>query len=233
MGPRPGGGHDRLRVIPGGVDPARFDPAGVQGDRMARLARDWRVPEGAPILLLPARLTGWKGQRILIAALAKLRRREAVAVLLGAEQGRPRYVQELVKLAESLGVASRLRLPGPTEDMPAAYMLADVVVNASTDPEAFGRTIVEAQAMARFVIATDHGGARETVIDGETGFLTPPGDADTLAARIDLVLDLPAASRLVWGQYARAAVSAAYGVATMQAAVLATYNELLVRPEPR
>ena len=227
---RHGVGEDRLRVIPGGVDPIKFDPAAVLGGRMARLAADWRLPEGAPILLLPGRLTGWKGQKILIAALAKLRHRDAVAVLLGADQGRSDYVQELVKLAQNLGVVDRLRLPGATEDMPAAYMLADVVINASTDPEAFGRTIVEAQAMGRFVIATGHGGARETIIDGETGFLTPPGDAGLLAARIDLILDLPAASRLVWGQYARAAVSAAYSVATMQAAVLGVYGELLDRP---
>ena len=135
---------------------------------------------------------------MLIAALPKLRHRDAVAVLLGADQGRSDYVRELVALAGKLGVADRLRLPGATEDMPAAYMQADVVVNATTDPEAFGRTIVEAQAMGRFVIAAGHGGACETIINGETGFLTPPGDAETLAARIDLVLGLPAASRLVW-----------------------------------
>ncbi len=224
---RHGVGGDRLRVIPGGVDPAKFDPANVLGDRMARLARDWRVPVGAPTLMLPGRLTGWKGQKVLINALPGLRHREAVAVLVGPDQGRAAYVRELIALAQRLGVADRLRLPGATEDMPAGYMLADIVVNASTDPEAFGRTIVEAQAMGRIVIGTDHGGARETIIDGETGFLVPPGDAAALAATIDMALDAPAEARIEWGRHARATVSQVYSVAAMQAAVLAVYDELL------
>ena len=109
-------------------------------------------------------------------------------------------------------------------------MLADVVVNASTDPEAFGRTIVEAQAMARMVIASDHGGARETIINGETGLLVPPGDAAALASAIDAVLDLSPEDRIAWGQHARAVVSTRYSVAAMQEAVLEVYGELLAGP---
>ncbi len=104
-------------------------------------------------------------------------------VLVGADQGRHRYSAELVAQAERLGVAERVRLVGHCDDMPAALMLADVVVNASTEPEAFGRVVIEAQAMARPVIATDHGGAVETVEHGVTGWRVPPGDADALAQR--------------------------------------------------
>ena len=157
----------RIRVIPGGVDAAKFDPAAVLGDRAGRLAQSWRLKLGAPTIMLPGRLTGWKGQKLLISAVAALRNKDALAVLVGGDQGRAHYVQELITHAQRLGVADRVRLAGDVEDMPAAMMLADVVVNASTDPEAFGRTIIEAQAMARMVIATDHGGARETIIDGE------------------------------------------------------------------
>jgi glycosyltransferase involved in cell wall biosynthesis len=106
-------------------------------------------------------------------------------------------------------------------------MLADIVVNASTDPEAFGRTIVEAQAMGRIVIAAGHGGAAETIIDGETGFLVPPGDVAALAAALDTAMDFTPAQRIDFGRHVRAVAGATYSVAAMQAAVLAVYDELL------
>jgi glycosyltransferase involved in cell wall biosynthesis len=224
---RHGVGEDRLRIIPGGVDCAKFDPAAVQGDRVAKLSREWRLDMAAPMIMLPGRLTSWKGQKILIAALARLRHRDAVAVLVGSDQGREAYAQSLIAQAEALGVADRLRLAGHSEDMPAAMMLADIVVNASTDPEAFGRTIIEAQAMGRIVIATNHGGACETVVDRDTGFLVPPGDAAALAAAIDEALDFSLEDRIALGQHVRGVVAARYSVAGMQAAVLDVYAELL------
>jgi glycosyltransferase involved in cell wall biosynthesis len=112
--------------------------------------------------------------------------------------------------------------------MPAALQLADVVVHASTEPEAFGRVVIEAQAMARPVIASDLGGPTETVEHGVTGWRVPPGDADVLAAAIDHALALPAAERIAMGARARAAVLRGYTVAAMQAATLAVYDELLV-----
>jgi glycosyltransferase involved in cell wall biosynthesis len=220
-------GADRLRIIPGGVDAQKFDPALVQGDRVARMARDWRLEIDTPVIMLPGRLTSWKGQRVLIQALAELRNRNAVAVLVGSDQGRESYAQSLISYAEALGVADRLRLVGHTEDMPAAMMLADIVVNASTDPEGFGRTVVEAQAMGRVVIATSHGGAGETIRDGETGFLVPPGDAKALAAALDKVLEMTADERVAWGQHTRAVVGETFSVQAMQYAVLGVYGELL------
>jgi glycosyltransferase involved in cell wall biosynthesis len=202
----------------------------ITGERAARLAKRWRLEPGAPTILLPARLTGWKGQKLLITALAALRHHEAIAILAGSAQGRIRYVQELLAYARELGVADRLRLPGDVDDMPAAMMLADVVVNASIDPEAFGRTIVEAQAMGRMVIAADHGGARETIRDGETGLLFPAGDAAALAAGIDRLLDVPTDLRIGWGRHLRAMVSDHYSMAAMQDAVLHTYAELMASP---
>ena len=224
---RHGVGEDRLRIIPGGVDLQKFDPAFVLGERVARLARDWRVDVDAPTILLPGRLTAWKGQKLLIAALALLRNRQALVVLVGDDQGRESYAQSLITQAESLGVASRLRLANHTEDMPAALMLADIVVNASTDPEGFGRTIVEAQAMGRLVIAANHGGAGETIINGRTGFLFKPGDARDLADAIDKALDFSMEERLAWAQQARHLVQVKYAVAGMQNAILNVYGELL------
>ena len=116
-------------------------------------------------------------------------------VLVGSDQGRHRYSARLIRQAEALGVADRLRLVGECDDMPAALMLADVVVHASTEPEAFGRVVIEAQAMGRPVIASDLGGPIETVEHGVTGWRVPPGDAAALAAAIEAALALPAEQR--------------------------------------
>jgi glycosyltransferase involved in cell wall biosynthesis len=220
-------GDDRLRTILGGVDVQKFDPGLVVGDRVSRLAREWRMNMSEPAIMLPGRLTGWKGQKLLIQALGRMRHQEAVVILAGAAQGRENYVQNLVSLAEGLGLAGRVRLVGNAEDMPAAMMLVDIVVNASTDPEAFGRTIIEAQAMGRVVVAADHGGARETILPGETGFLFPPGDASALAAVLDAALEMSPQARIAWGQRARAHVAQAHSLAAMQAATLGVYGELL------
>jgi glycosyltransferase involved in cell wall biosynthesis len=217
----------RIRVIPRGVDPAIFDPAKVSADRIIRLAGAWRLPDGHATVVLPGRLTRWKGQEVLIAALARMRHREVTAVLVGADQGRGSYATSLAQLAERLGVADRVRMVGHCDDMPAALRLSDVVVNASTDPEGFGRVIIEAQAMARVVIATDHGGAVETIDDGITGLRVAPGDPEALAAAIDAVLDTDAETRAAMGVRARAAVEARFTVQAMQAATLDVYREVL------
>lgn len=225
---RYGVGQDRLRVIPGGVDPAKFDPLNVLGDRVARLAKAWRLEVGTPSILLPGRLTSWKGQEVLINALALMRHQDTVAVLVGDAQGRKKYVANLMALVKKLGLSQRVRLAGHTDDMPAAMMLADVMVNASIDPEAFGRTIIEAQAMGRIVVAADHGGARETIIAGKTAFLFPPGDAAALAAAIDFALDMSSDERIAWGQAARTHITQHYAVSAMQQAMLEVYAELLM-----
>lgn len=223
----------RIRVIPRGVDPAVFDPAVVAPARTAALARAWGVPAGAPILLLPGRLTRWKGQEEMIEALARMRHRAAVVVLVGADRKRSGYARGLAALAARLGVADRVRLAGHADDMPAALALAAIVINASNEPEGFGRVIIEAQAMARPVIATAHGGAAETVVHGKTGWLVPPADAAALAMALDAVLDLPAARRAEVGAHARAAVQASYTVAAMQQAKLEVYRAVLAAAPAR
>jgi glycosyltransferase involved in cell wall biosynthesis len=156
-----------------------------------------------------------------------MRNRDVCAVLVGDDQGRTKYVAELTALAERLGVANRLRFVGHCDDMPAALRLADVVVNASTDPEAFGRVVIEAQSMAAMVIASDHGGAVETVEHDVTGWRVTPGDAGELAAGLDYVLGLSLEEREVIGAAARASVMQNYTTAMMQAKTLDVYRELL------
>ena len=217
----------RLRVIPRGVDTAMFDPAAVGGDRMARLAAQWRLPDGASTIMLPARLTRWKGQAVMLEAMARLERQDVFLVLVGAEQGRARFRRELLNRAEVLGIADRVRLVGHCDDMPAALMLADVVANPSVEPEPFGRTVIEAQAMGRPVVVSDAGGTAETVEHGVTGWRVRPADPGALAATVDVILRLPPAERAALGARARASVCKHYTTAAMQQATLEVYRELL------
>ena len=125
--------------------------------------------------MLPGRLTRWKGQTVFIEAVAKLERRDIRCLIVGGDQGRQDYRRELEAMVEKQNLGEIVRIVDHCADMPAAYMLSDAVVSASTDPEAFGRVMIEAQALGRPVIASDHGGARETVLPDKTGWLVPPG----------------------------------------------------------
>jgi glycosyltransferase involved in cell wall biosynthesis len=219
-------GSDRLRVIPRGVDLAQFDPARVRGERVAALAEAWRVPEEARVVMLPGRLTRWKGGLDLIEAAARLGRRDLCCLLVGAEQ-RPGFRREIEAAIDRFGLIGLFRIVEDCRDMPAAYALSDVVVSASTDPEGFGRVIVEAQAMGRPVVATDHGGARETIEPGATGWLVPPGDPASLAAAIGAALDLDATARAAYARRERAHVAARYTSELMCARTIEVYEELL------
>ena len=186
---------ERVVLIHRGVDLDLFDRRAVSEARVVQLAEAWRLPDGVQVVMLPGRFTRLKGHAVLIDALAQVQRRDALALLIGADAGRAGYRDELLKRVRRRGLEGAVRFVGHCNDMPAAYMLADVVVSASTQPEAFGRTVAEAQAMGRPVIATDHGGARETVVPGRTGWLTPPGDAQALAHALDAALSMTADER--------------------------------------
>ena len=214
----------KLRVIPRGVDRTIFDPDAIAPDRLARLVRDWHLPDGAPTVVLPGRLTGWKGQTVLLDAIARMPRRDVVCVLVGSDQGRHRYASELLRQAQKLGIGDRVRLVGECDDMPAALMLSDVVVHASTQPEAFGRVVIEAQAMARPVIAADLGGPVETVDHGVTGLRVPPGDPAALAIAIEHMFALTEDQRRALGARARESVPTVRG---MQEATLDVYEAVL------
>ena len=216
----------RLRVIPRGVDPRRFDPALVSAERIEKLRTAWGLPDGRLIIMLPARVTRWKGQMVLVEAMARLPG-DSLALLVGDAEERPAFKAELLARIESLGLKDRVRLVGHANDMPAALLLANVVVHASTDAEAFGRTVIEAQAMARPVIASDLGAPRETVAEGITGWRIPPDDAAALADAIGKALAVPPAERAALGARARAAVLSGYTTEAMQAATMAVYRELI------
>lgn len=191
------------------------------------LANQWRLGDGLPVIMLPGRLTRWKGQTVFIEAVRRLGRRDIRCLLVGSDQGRKEYRQELENMVNEHNLGDIVRIVDHCDDMPAAYMLTDVVVSASTDPEAFGRIVVEAQALGRPVVASDHGGARETVIEGETGWLYPPGDAEALTRALDRVLSLSQETRAALAAKATQNVRDNFSQATMCAKTLDVYNEVL------
>jgi glycosyltransferase involved in cell wall biosynthesis len=229
---------ERIEVIHRGVDTARFDPAAVAPERAAALRQSWGVAPEAPIILQAARLTRWKGQAVLIDAAASLRAQgrlgAAVVVLAGDAQGRDAYVEALRGQVAAQGLAEHVRLVGHVTDMAAAYRAADVTVVASTEPEAFGRTAIEAAAMGCPVIATDLGAPPETVLAGaqapeagETGWLVPPRDAAALAERLAQALTLPPAARAALAARVRRHAVQNFSVGAMQKRTLAVYDRLL------
>lgn len=219
--------NERIRTIHRGVDVNKFNAANVTAQRVIQLANAWRLTEGYPVVMLPGRLTRWKGQTVFIEAIAKLQRQDIRCLLVGGDQGRLEYRSELEALIDRHNLNSVVRLVDNCSDMPAAYMLADAVVSASTDPEAFGRIMIEAQAMGRPIVATDHGGARETVLPDVTGWLVAPGDADDLAKAMEKALALDENQRADLARTAVDHVQKSFTTATMCAKTLAVYDEIL------
>lgn len=220
-----------IRTIHRGIDPLSFAPERVSSARMVQLAQKWRLPDDKPVILLPGRLTRWKGQTVLIDALAKLGRKDVCALLVGSDQGRTGYRQELEEQVRRAGLEGVVKMTDHCNDMAAAYRLSTVVVSASQEPEAFGRVIVEAQAMGRPVIVSAIGAYQETVIPGETAWVVPPADPDALAKALDEALSLTTEQRDAIGARARAFVAERYTKQRMCADTLAVYAELLDEPK--
>ncbi|MDQ2106445.1 glycosyltransferase family 4 protein [Azospirillum isscasi] len=219
-----------IRTIHRGIDPMAFAPERVSSARMIQLAQKWRLPDDKPVILLPGRLTRWKGQTVLIDALAKLGRKDVCALLVGSDQGRAGYRQELEEQVRRAGLEGVVKMTDHCNDMAAAYRLSTVVVSASQEPEAFGRVIVEAQAMGRPVIVSAIGAYQETVVPGETAWVVPPADPDALAKALDEALSLTPEQRDAIGARARAFVAERYTKQRMCADTLAVYAELLAEP---
>jgi glycosyltransferase involved in cell wall biosynthesis len=217
-----------IRVIPRGVDFNKFSPDKVSQERRIKLAREWRLPDDKSIIILPGRLTRWKGHMVLIKAIKNLGRKDVQCLIVGSDQDHENYRRELERQIESYGMQELMHVVGHCDDMPAAYMLTDIVISASTDPEAFGRVMVEGQALGRLVIGTNHGGSTETVIDGQTGWLTEPNDPDSLAETLNIALNLTGSQRNKITKKASEHVQKYYSKETMCAKTLDVYNELIL-----
>ncbi len=222
--------NGRVVTIHRGIDLRKFDPAAVSAERVAKLATDWCLPDGVPVILLPGRLTRWKGQTTLIEAMAAIGRCDVLALIVGGDGDNGRYQRELEQQIGERRLEGVVRICQHCTDMPAAYMLADIVVSTSNLPEGFGRIPVEAQAMGRPVVATNHGGARETVLEGRTGWLVAPNDTSALAAALVDAMAMDSDRRKQMAAAARSHVEARFSVERMCRETLKLYNELLAQP---
>ncbi len=223
----------RVIAIPRGVDMARFTPEAVQASRVEDVRISWRLKGAADDevrILLPARMTGWKGHRQAITAAAILAKRDLPRwrmVFAGDPGKKENYVAELKERVSQERLDDKVSIVGHCNDMPAAFVLADIVIAPSIEPEAFGRVAAEAGAMGVPVVASRLGGQLEVVVDGETGFLVEAGDAAGLAAAIERSILSGAEGRNRIGAAARARVSERYTVTALQAATLGVYEQLL------
>ena len=231
--------RDNLRVIHRGTDFRQFSPTAVDPSRVRKLREDWGIGAHERIVLQAGRLTGWKGQRVLIEAariMFEAGLEDVRFVLAGDDQGRAGYVRELDQLIAKNGLEGLVRRTGHCSDMPAAYLAAAVACVPSTEPEAFGRAAVEAQAMGTPVVVSDLGAVPETVLAPpqvedarRTGWHVPPGDAQALASALAHALDMGASARDTLGARARAHVERHFSLERMCADTLDTYAALLAR----
>jgi glycosyltransferase involved in cell wall biosynthesis len=232
----------RLAVIPRGADLTRFDPSAVNRDKISGLRADWGIDQASACLtlLLPARLTDWKGHQTAIDALTMLHDIKAAdgpaasgnpvsfrLVFAGDAQGRDEFVAMLKRKVDESGVRHMVKFVGHCTDMPTAYALADIVLAPSTRDEAFGRTAVEAGAIGRVVIASDAGGFRETIVDGETGLLAKPGDARAVAHAIASAASMTSSDRAAMGDRARKRIIRYFSTDAMCEATLSAYERAL------
>ena len=216
-----------IRLVHRGIALEKFHPNAIRPAQLIKISAQWRIPDGANIVMLPGRLTRWKGHHVLIEAMAKLKRDDIFCVLIGSDQGRNEYRAELEDSIKEKKLDGQIRIIDHCDDMPAAYMLSAVIVSASTDPEGFGRVPIEAQAMGRPIIATDHGGAQETIVRNQTGWLIPPNDSDALKQAIDEALSLTESQRAILATRAMNHVALNFTKEKMADETLNVYAELL------
>jgi len=218
------GAAGKLTLIPEGVDVATFDPAAVTAERAQRMRDAWGVSPGEQVVLVAARLVWWKGHEPLIACAAASAAHKNIRLVFVGRGDDSAYAAELAANAAKAGVA--LTIAGPSDDLPAAYLAADLVAAPSIEPESFGRTVAEAGAMGAVVVASDLGGPAETILDGVTGFLAPPGDVPAWANALDRASAMSPSDRRAMGEAARARISAYFSTERMCEATFALYRRL-------
>lgn len=219
--------ENKIRLIARCVNMENFNVETTTAERMIKLMEEFNIPEDKPLVTLIGRLTNWKGQKLLATALSKIKDEDFHCLLIGDDQGRVKYTEELRQMIEEYGMSDRYTFIRHVSDVPAAMMLSEVVLSTSIEPEAFGRIAIEGQAMGRIVVASNIGGSKETVIDGVTGKLFESGNADDLAAAIRWALHLSKEEREKIGAAAIKNVKEHFTKQIMCDKTIKVYEELM------
>ena len=223
--------NKRLRVIFRGINVDYFDPTTKIESDEKKLLKQWEIEKDKKIILLPGRLTSWKGQELFIEAInlvnIELGYEAFYVVILGSDQGRDLYKKKLTRLSEQFRMNNQVRFIDHCKDMALAYKISDIIVSASTEPEAFGRVAVEAQSMEKPIIASNIGGSNETIIDEKTGFLFDSGNSKSLSQKILKLLCLDETTLKLIGTEGRKNVIKKFNVEKMCFSTYSEYKKIM------
>ena len=223
--------NKKLLVIFRGINVDYFDQTSIIESDEIKLKKKWEIEENKKIILMPGRLTSWKGQELFIEAVnlvnIELGYEAFYAVILGSEQGRDLYKKKLIRLSEQYRMTKQLKFIDNCKSMALAYKISDIIISASIEPEAFGRVAVEAQSMQKTIIASNIGGSNETIIDEKTGFLFDAGDAKSLSKKILRVLSMDGALLKSIGNEGRKNVIKKFNVEKMCFSTYSEYKKLI------
>ena len=221
----------KLLVIFRGINVDYFDPTTIVERDEEKLLKKWGIEKDKKILLLPGRLTSWKGQELFIEAInlvnIELGYEAFYAVILGSNQGRDLYKKKLIRLSEKYRMTNQIRLIDHCNEMALAYKVSDIIVSASIEPEAFGRIAVEAQSMEKLIIASNIGGSNETIVNEKTGFLFESGNAKSLSQKILTALNLDETSLKTIGIEGRKNIIKKFNVEKMCFSTYSEYKRIL------
>ena len=222
---------NKLLVIFRGINVDYFDHSTKTELEEKKLLKNWGIEENKKIILLPGRLTSWKGQELFLEAINRVNIQlgyEAFyAVILGSEQGRDLYKKKLIRLSEQYRMTKQVKFIDHCKDMALAYKVSDIIVSSSIEPEAFGRVAVEAQSMQKVIIASDIGGSNETVINEKTGYLFESGNAKSLSDKILKVLNLDETTIKTIGIEGRKNIVSKFNVEKMCFSTYSEYKKLI------
>jgi glycosyltransferase involved in cell wall biosynthesis len=221
----------KFLVIFRGINVDYFDSSTKLENDEKNLLQKWNIHDEKKIILMPGRLTSWKGQELFIEAInlvkIELGYEAFHAVILGNDQGRDLYKKKLIRLTEQYHLTNQIKFIDHCNDMALAYKVSDIIVSASIEPEAFGRVAVEAQSMEKLIIASNIGGSNETIIDEKTGFLFKSGDAESLSKKIIHGLTMDETSRNLMGKEGRNNIIKKFNVEKMCFSTYSEYKRLL------
>jgi glycosyltransferase involved in cell wall biosynthesis len=221
----------RLLVIFRGINVDYFDPTTKTDTEEKKLLQSWDLVENKKIILLPGRLTSWKGQELFLEAInlvnIQLGYEAFYAVILGSNQGRDLYKKKLIRLSEQYRMTKQVKFINHCKDMALAYKVSNIVISSSIEPEAFGRVAVEAQSMEKLIIASNIGGSKETVIDEKTGYLFESGSPKSLSEKILKVLNLDEITLKKLGIEGRKNIIKKFNVEKMCFSTYSEYKKLI------